>query len=548
MHKLLKKSFFLTSILFALALGLFQNCAQMASPPGGKKDTLAPKVISSIPLNKSKNYKGKKIELLFNEYIGLKNINQELLITPNVGFYQTKVKPNGVTILLDSALKENTTYTFNFRNAIEDVSERNPGKNIKLVFSTSDLIDSLSIKGNVKNLQTNKKMENILVGLYPWNDTLRIDKAKPYYFTKTDTSGNYMLENIAAGKYYLAAFEDINNNLLLNSSKEQVDFITEPFIQLTSNIEQNFKVSLQNLDPLKQVKVTTTAKTAYYEYNRGIKKVQITNKQKGPVPVYQLEGGKNLRYYVDNIDKKDTLFLKLTLTDSLDRNYPFDLKMKFREINKKEKVIINPVKFDVKPSLGKLISPTDSIVFVFDKPIKQYDLSKIKIVKEENETFIIPNEYYHWNTFNNELTLPTFYLPEKNTFEIKIDKGAFINIESDTSAIYTQKVERQDLENYGTLEGRISNPIKEAQYIIEVLNANNNDLEYRMVTSKDFSFKHVEPGIYIIRAIEDKNHNNSWDIGNFIKREKPENIYFMENKIKIKANFQITDLLINTSK
>jgi hypothetical protein len=39
---------------------LLQSCAQMASPPGGKKDTLAPKILSSSPLHKSKNFKGKK--------------------------------------------------------------------------------------------------------------------------------------------------------------------------------------------------------------------------------------------------------------------------------------------------------------------------------------------------------------------------------------------------------------------------------------------------------------------------------------------------------
>jgi uncharacterized protein (DUF2141 family) len=548
MHKFLKNTLLFALLLFAMAQLLFQNCAQMASPPGGKKDTLAPKIISSIPLNKSKNFKGRKIELNFNEYIALKNINQELLITPNVGFYETKIRPNGISIILDSALKENTTYTFNFRNAIEDVSERNPGKNIKLVFSTSDLIDSLSIKGNVRNLKTNKKMENILIGLYPYNDTLRIDKEKPYYFSKTDTSGNYQLENLAKGKYYLAAFEDVNNNLLLNSSKEQVDFITDKYIDLNSNLEQNFSVSLQNLDALKQLKTSINAKTALFEYNRGIKKIRIEGKNNSPVPVYQIESDRNIRFYVDNIDRKDTVFLKTFITDSLDRTSPFDLKIKFREVNKKEKVVLNPIRIDIKPASGKFISPIDSLVFTFDKPIKFHDLNKIQFIKAENETLSIPEAYYHWNEFKNRLIIPTFYLPANDKFELKIDKGAFINIESDTNAVFNQKIERQDLENYGTLEGTIGTTSKEFTYIVEVINANTNERAYSQTTQQNFNFKYVEPGTYIIRAIEDKNQNGSWDIGNYLLREKPEKIYFMETKIKIKANFQITDLLINTLK
>ena len=55
-------------------------------------------------------------------------------------------------------------YTFNFRNAIEDVAEQNKGKNIKLVFSTSNSIDSLKIGGRVSYLLTNKKANNVTVG------------------------------------------------------------------------------------------------------------------------------------------------------------------------------------------------------------------------------------------------------------------------------------------------------------------------------------------------------------------------------------------------
>jgi hypothetical protein len=83
---------------------------------------------------------------------------------------------------------------------------------------------------------------------------------------------------------------------------------------------------------------------------------------------------------------------------------------------------------------------------------------------------------------------------------------------------------------------------------VEVINANTNERAYSQTTQQNFSFKYVEPGTYTIRAIEDKNQNGSWDIGNYLLREKPEKIYFMETKIKIKANFQITDLLINTLK
>ena len=85
MSDLRSKQVVILFFLFITTLLIIQSCAQMANPPGGKKDTLAPQLVTSIPLNKSKNYKGKKLELTFNEYINVRNLNQELLITPNIG-------------------------------------------------------------------------------------------------------------------------------------------------------------------------------------------------------------------------------------------------------------------------------------------------------------------------------------------------------------------------------------------------------------------------------------------------------------------------------
>jgi uncharacterized protein (DUF2141 family) len=513
----------------------------MASPPGGKKDTLAPKLITSIPLNKSKNYTGKKLELTFNEYVNVRNLNQELLITPNVGTYQTRIRPNGLSILLDSALKDQTTYTFNFRNSIEDMSERNVGKNIKLVFSTSSNIDSLSITGKIKSMDQNKAFENVLVGLYPYHDTLRIDKSKPYYFTKTDTSGIYTLENLAQGKYYMAAFIDGNNNLLYNSNKEPVDFMTEPFFTLTKNETKNFSISLQNLDPLKITKTTSTAKTVLYEMNRGIKSLALENKKD---LIYQIEGNKNIRIYIKNQDAKDTLFLSANVTDSLDRNYKIPLKVKFREIVKKEKIVQTPLQVTYLPVQGKYVSPEDSLVLNFPKPVISWDSKRVQFKTEENETITLPDEAYLWNKYSNQLTIKKSFLPYREKFTLHLEKGAFVSAENDSSDLQKQAFQFQDLEEYGSIEGKVGE--RPQYYIVQLLNASNMQVLYEQTTSQKFNFLHVEPGIYIIRAIEDKNRNGYKDIGNFLLKTKPESIFYLDGKIKLKANFQITDLLINT--
>ncbi len=542
MRNYLKISFLCIFLGLGISLVFLQSCAQMASPPGGKKDTLAPVVITSIPLNKSKNFKGKKIELNFNEYVTVKGLNQELLITPSIANYETRIRPTGLTLVLDSALKDNTTYTFNFRNAIEDVAERNKGKNIKLVFSTSNRIDSLKIEGRVKHLQTNKKADNITVGLYPYTDSLSIDKAKPYYFVRTDTSGVYALENLAAGKYYMAAFEDGNNNLIYNSAKESVDFIAEPFIDLSKNETRDFKIALQNQDVLKLSKTTSTAKTILYEFSRGIKQADLTFSS-AEKPLYQIENDRNLRIYAGNLNKTDTLRIEANLADSVGRTIHLKLKAKFRELAKKEKAANTPLGFDIFPKVGSNIVSTDSILIIFPKPVLQWVSKKVHILTENEDDLTFPDDAFSWNKLQNILTIKSAYLPAQEKFTLSLDKTAFIGPESDSTNEYKQVIKRLDPEETGTIEGGVRKP---GHYIYQLLKGDKLEKAYEQKSSGPCSFQNVEPGIYTLRAIVDNNENGQWDIGNYKTKTKSEPIFYLDTRIKLKANFQLTDLWINT--
>jgi hypothetical protein len=378
------------------------------------------------------------------------------------------------------------------------------------------------------------------VGLYPYRDTLRIDQAKPYYFTKTDTSGNYQIENIAAGKYYMAAFIDANNNLLYNSNKEAVDFMTQEFIDLKKNYSQDFRIALQNQDPLKISKTTSTAKTILYELSRGVKSIQIEPK----TLAYQIENNRNLRFYAGNVEQKDTVRITANVTDSLNRVTNLSLKLKFREPNKKEKITSTPLRLEVFPSGNRLLSPSDSISIKFQKPIALIDTKGIRFGTGPDEEIQLPDDAFAWNSFVNELTIHRSYLPLRDKFELKLAKNTFISVEKDSSQVFSQNFEFQNLENYGSISGSIQGT--SGQYIYQLIKSDNKVLAYQQIGGSKFDFPHVEPGIYELRAIEDKNNNGLWDLGNFRTKTKPEAIHYFPTKIKLKANFQITDVLIST--
>ena len=138
--------------IFLLLLIVFcWNCAQQGSPKGGPKDEAPPRVLESQPLNYSTRFKAKKIIITFDEYIVLDNVNQELIVSPPMEEKpEVKLRKKSMVIEFEEALKDSTTYTFNFGSAIKDLHEGNKLLNYEYVFSTGDVLDSLSVRGTLK--------------------------------------------------------------------------------------------------------------------------------------------------------------------------------------------------------------------------------------------------------------------------------------------------------------------------------------------------------------------------------------------------------------
>src|ERR1051325_7489051 len=140
---------------------LANQCAQIVNPNGGKKDTKPPHAIKYFPDSAKTNFTGNKIEIDFNELIQLNDLQKQLVVSPPLIFQpEVKVKGKSLLIELKDTLKENTTYTFNFGDAIRDITENNPIDNFQYICSTGNYIDSLSLSGTVKNafeLKTEKR-------------------------------------------------------------------------------------------------------------------------------------------------------------------------------------------------------------------------------------------------------------------------------------------------------------------------------------------------------------------------------------------------------
>ncbi len=534
------KHIVLISFLALIITEMLLSCAQIVAPTGGKKDTIAPVLVKVFPQNQSKNFNGKQIELQFDEYVSVDNILQQLSITPNLeGTYETKILPKGARLTFDKPFKENTTYSFNFRNTFKDMNERNPAKNIRLVFSTGKVIDSLKVSGKVINPLNNKPMLDVSVGLYIYSDTLNPKKIKPYYFIKTDSSGKFNIENIATGKYRIYAITDNNSNLLYDETKEMIGFIKDT-ISLISNMESlEIKMVKMDKSPMKVLKTRSTSNYYYIEYNRGIKNVGLTFADKKDSLVYQQTDNRNVRIFNTLNNSSDTIKVKISVTDSLDRVFTQEQKIKFKVKNKKDDGVKEEFLMRTKPSNNEDIDLKEvGYKFTFTKPIKSYALNKLEFLNDTIIKVPIKESDIRWNREKTEMTIQLNEKKPKELVKIKIQKGAFISVENDSTNNTLLNHPIRDVENYGTISGEIKNPTKKG-FFIELINE-----KYEVVKKLDnilkYDFTFVKAGIYFVRLVVDENRNSRWDGGDLEKNIRPEEIKITKDKIKLKQNFELT--------
>src|SRR5690349_709913 len=234
-------------------LFLLSSCAKQTAPTGGPQDTIPPILVKAYPQKQQTNFQNKKIELIFDEVIQLANPKEQIMIIPDVNKeYDITSSKKKVVLEFKNKLTDSTTYSINFRDAIQDITEKNPAVNLKVAFSTGNYIDSLSISGNAIDPLHAKDLKEITIALYQ-PDTFNIFKHKPVYLTQTDAKGNFKIENLKPGTYHIYGIEDRNRNLIADSKNESYGVLSIP-IDLREN-KSRISIPLIRLDsrPLKLI-------------------------------------------------------------------------------------------------------------------------------------------------------------------------------------------------------------------------------------------------------------------------------------------------------
>lgn len=528
--KMIKLKYIVSLLVVAT---FFTNCAKRGTITGGPKDTIAPKIIGSIPANFSTQFKGNEIKITFDELIKVKDVTKQLIISPPLKKQPIIVPQSSaskfISIKLLDTLQENTTYSFNFGQSITDNNENNPYSQFKYVFSTGNYIDSLSVVGKIKDAYKQKPDNFVSILLYDaktFTDST-VYKQTPLYVTNTlDSLQLFSLENLKEGSYQIIALKDKSGNNKFDPKSDKIGFLSEPITLPTSTA---YELELFAEKPqFKAFKPSQESNNKLYlGYEGKAKNLKVTAKKRGEnIPL------RMTKYPQKEKDTVQLFFPKMEL-DSLeitveDGSYTKSFTSKLKNIKSSDSLKI------IAKTQG-VLSFRDQLTLTTNTPIDKIDVSKMVL---RNKDSVAVNFTAKYDEYHQEIRFD-FKKEEEEKYTLELLPEAITDFYESKNDSLQFEVNTKLLADYGNLKVTLSG-VKRFPIILEVLDENGEVL-YSKASQKETAmlFETIEPKLYTLRVIYDDNGNGIWDTGDYLAKRQAEEIVYYAKLLDVRANWDV---------
>jgi hypothetical protein len=581
------KSIFIKIFLITLFVSFALACAKISTPSGGPPDKTPPVVVKSIPVNGTKNFKAKEISVTFDEYVTLDNINDKFMVSPPMKKKpRVFMKGKSVNVEFEEKLRDSTTYTLYFLDAIRDLNANNILDNFQFVFSTGPVIDTLSVTGNVYNAMNLESPEKTQVLLYRNKDDSAVVKTLPDYISRVSGNGYFRFDHVAEGKYRLFALKDDDNSKNYNRTEEQFAFMDS---LITVTPESNYMPVVKDTTAVKkETKAKDTSKTKT-EVKKPAEPVILTGQYKlllflakkknhylsgssrdtkymltyvlslppDTMKVdFSIKGYPADKYIVERSRQKDTLRVWLTdsilykqSVDTTYLTYPFTdslgiigyrtdtIPMRFTSPPAPRKAKVKKTAFAFRSNFSSgFLKPGESIYFSSETPFRQPDTTLIRLYEIKDSVKLKLPYKFHRDTSNLLRYTLNAKLIQGKKYLFIARKGAFGNIffeESDSIGI---KFSIKDPELYGKLTFNIHNCT--GNIIIQLLDGSEKLISQAKINKDDkVVFPLLETGLYRARVIYDNNNDGLWTTGDYMIHRQPESVSYYYQELDLKADY-----------
>lgn len=593
-------------LLYLLAVSsclLAISCARMGNPDGGWYDDTPPYVVNSSPADRATNVKPKRVSIYFNEFIKLEDAQNKVIISPPQ-LEMPEIKASGKRVIVDlkDTLKENTTYSIDFGDAISDFTEGNPMGNYAFTFSTGSVIDTLQVSGYVLNAENLEPIKGIQVGLYDDLSDTAFLKKPMIRISRTDSRGHFVIKGVAPGTYRCYALQDADNNYIYNQKAEMVGFshdTFEPSWKPDTRQDTIWRDSL-HIDNIVRVPythflpddITLLAFTALQD-NRYLLKTERTEPHKigfyftygdsVPPTIRGLNFASDSAFIVESSLKNDTVYywlrdtalvnqdtlrmevqymmtdttnLLISKTDTLDitpkESYEKRMKAKQKEIEKWEKEQEKKKKHDepydsvmpteqlnLKINPAGSLSPESIVTIESPTPLLRIDTAAIHLYTKVDSLWYDADYVLKPSAHNiRSYTLTADWKPETE-YSLEIDSAAIEDIYGLVTGPVKQGMKVKSEDDYSTLTVNLSG-IQDTAIIVQLLTSSESVVMQNKAKNGVAEFYYVNPGKYYLRAFVDSNGNGQWDTGDYYADRQAEAVYYYPEETECKAKWDVT--------
>ena len=524
--------------VFAIA-ALCCACAQIVSPKGGDVDRTPPAVLKTSPENKKINTQPDVIKLTFDEYFVLKNPSANIMVSPMLKQpMQFSTQGKTLIIKIQDTLQPNTTYNIMLNDAVADYTEGNLLPSYRYVFATGDVLDSLSIRGTVVDAATLKPENNVLVMLYASDEDSLPQKEKPYYFTKTDAQGYFVLQNLQEANYKIFALKDTNNNMLYDQIVEPIAFLPHT-VSSADTLPVQLNMFRADAKEVKLLKATAVNESCLnFAFSRPVEDIAIHELSS------RLDSIEIVPHWTSN---RDTLFWYLggeisdTLTIEIEtaanvkdtvRIKPYIAK---KDIGRNKKKAEPKKVLTVKSQVGK---PNENVRLVLNYPLKTIHKQECRLTNKAGDTLYPEIKPIEGDLFKVEIVQQ---LKENTAYTLLIPDSTFESLNGLLHDTLSMEISTKGMRNFADLRIDFQTE-QEGFYIAQLLTDKDVVVQTDEFTGNaTIQYTTITPGSYRIRVIEDKNHNGKWDTGNYEEKRQPERVFYMPKIIVLKANWEVEE-------
>ncbi len=527
---------------------LAASCAQVVTPTGGAKDTTPPKVLKSTPGNFETNYTGNTLSLHFDEFVVVKDAASEIVVSPMIGGNpQIKIKGKTVEIKFDTLPNPNTTYTVNLGKAIVDNNEGNILDSNLFVFSTGNIIDTLMIKGKIKDAEWSKPEKDMFIMLYEYTaDSIPLKK-RPDYIAKSNENGEFKIAHIKKGMYRIFALTDMNSNYLFDLPDEKIAF-SDNFIQFDTSV---VLIDLSAFKEAADKQFVSSAEFTQYGKIQMVFNLPVTNINVTPLN-YQFKkawllteenaGKDTLNFWLTDFAGLDSLILEISDNGTALDTLELEIPKKPTELGSGKggrgsgKMTSFELKAQINASTTTPLNYNDSLIITWSHPIHALDKNNF-ILTQGIDTLSFKIE-----TIDATLRKQAIYFSRKedSTYNLLVLPNAVEDIFGLKNDTVNLSFKAQNKNYYGTIFLTIDAlDILSENYIINLLDEKNQVLKSASSTTlKNIKFDYLAPGNYGFRLVIDENNNNKWDTGNYVQKLQAEKAFIYNGTVSVKSNWE----------